>query len=394
MQAWWEDYRASWIGDYYQNFIAGLLVALAMLPGAIAYSFIAGVSPTTSMISTSMMMVYMSFLGARTLMVSAPSSGVSLIVVMITASYSLDVLAAAIIVMGIVQILFGYCHVSKAITFIPVPVVIGFMNALGYLLFVAQLKHIFGHNMTTYVYGLLSMCIIWFVPRWTTKIPAALLSIITLTLLSFMTHADLKLVHDYADIHVSIPSMSLPHLDWQIGTIVQVVVFGLMLATVATIQTTLIAQMMDDLTQTKSDKDKESRGQGIANLIIGLFGGLAGSGLVGQSKFVYLSGATSRLSMLVIGVIMGLFVFVLGPIVGQIPMVVLATVLIKVALKAYDPKTKTLIVQRRYFDFFIMLLTIGLTIATKNLAFGVLAGTACYYLYKGVEKLWQSSRNN
>ncbi|AVQ33707.1 SulP family inorganic anion transporter [Staphylococcus muscae] len=394
MQAWWEDYRASWLGNYYQNILAGVLVALAMLPGAIAYSFIAGVSPTTSMISTSMMMVYISFLGARTLMVSAPSSGVSLIVVMITASYSLDMLAASIIIMGIIQIIFGYCHVSKAIKLIPVPVVIGFMNALCYLLFAAQLKHIFGYNFTTYIYAILSLLVIWLVPRWTTKIPAALLSIIVFTCLSFFTHADLKHVSDYADIHVKIPSMQLPHLDWQVDTLLQVIVFGLMLATVATIQTSLIAQMMDDLTQTPSDKDKESRGQGVSNLLIGLFGGLAGSGLVGQSKFVYFSGATSRLSMLVIGVVMGLFVFVLGPIVGQIPMVVLATVLIKIALKAFDPKTKILIVKRRYADFMIMLLTVGLTIYTKNLALGVLAGTACYYLYKGVENVWQNSRNN
>lgn len=394
MQAWWESYRTSWLGDYYQNIIAGLLISLAMLPGAIAYSFIAGVSPTTSMISTSMMMVYMSFLGARISLVSAPSSGVSLIVVMITAAHSLEMLAAAIIVMGIVQIILGYCHISKAITLIPIPVVIGFMNALGYLLFVAQLKHIFGHNITTYMYALLSFLLIWLVPKWTTQIPSALLSIVTLTILAFVTHADLKYVHDFADIKVAIPSMRLPQLDWQLDIVLQVVLFGLMLATVATIQTSLIANMMDDLTQTTSDKDKEARGQGIANLLIGLFGGLAGSGLVGQSKFAYLSGATTRLAMLTVGIVMGLFVFVLGPIVGQIPMVVLATVLIQVALKAYDPKTKTLLVKRRYVDFFLMLLTFVLTIVTKNLAFGVLAGTACYYLFKGVGQLWQHLQNN
>lgn len=394
MHAWWNDYRASWLGDYYQNVVAALLVALAMLPGAIAYSFIAGVSPTTSMISTSMMMIYMSFIGARTLLISAPSSGVSLIVVMITASYSLEMLAASIIVMGIVQVIFGYCRVSKAIKLIPVPVVIGFMNALGYLLFVSQLKHIFGHNLTTYLFAALSLLLIWFVPKWTTKIPAALLAIVLLTLLAFLTHADLQYVHDFADIKVEIPSFGLPALDWQAGTIVQAVLFGLMLATVGTIQTSLIAQMMDDLTGTTSDKDKETRGQGIANFLIGMFGGLAGCALVGQSKFMYFSGATTRLAMLIVGVVMGLFVFVLGPIVGQIPMVVLATVLIQVALKAFDPKTKTLIAKRRYFDFAMMVITFGLTIVTKNLALGVLTGTACYYLFKGAEKLWQHSQNS
>ncbi|QLK86687.1 SulP family inorganic anion transporter [Staphylococcus sp. 17KM0847] len=380
----WLHYRQSWLGAYYQNFIIGLLLALSLLPGAIAFSFIAGVSPTTSMISTSMMMIYISFFGARTLMVSAPSSGVSLVVVFITAAYSMEVLAATIIVMGIFQILLGYCNVAKAITWIPLPVVIGFMNALSYLLFVSQLKHILGHNIWTYGYAVLSFLIIWLIPRVTKRIPAPLVSIVILSMIAFLTHAKLQYVHDLAQIHVKIPVWRLPDLSGDTISFFQIAFWGAMLAIVATIQTSLTAQMMDQVTGTKSDKNKESRGQGVSNLLIGMFGGLAGSALVGQSKLNYKLGATTRLSTLITGVMMGLFVFVLEPIVGQIPMVVLATILIVVALNAFDRNTKQLIVQRRYFDFTLMALTFCLIVISKNLALGVLVGTACYYLFKGV----------
>ncbi|WP_238989561.1 SulP family inorganic anion transporter [Staphylococcus sp. MI 10-1553] len=381
-----QNYLTSWRGHTFQNITAGLLVALAMMPGAIAFSFIAGVSPTVGIFSTALMLIGISFFGSRTLMVSAPSSGVSIVAVLITSMYGQQMLIAAMLVMGIFQILFAFCRVDKAIHKIPVPVVVGFMNALAYLLFTSQLKHIFGHNLWTYLFATLSLVMIFLIPYITERIPAALIMIVVLSIAAKMFHVDLINVQDLAHIHFEMPTLGLPQVDLTGWMVVELFIFGLMLAIVATIQTSLTARMVDQRTATSSSLNRESFGQGFTNLIICLFGGLAGSALVGQSKYNLELGATSRLSTLAAGIVMLLFLILLSPLVGSIPMVVLAIVLTRISMNTFDRQTLRYIVERRWTEFMIMLITFLLIVIARNLALGVLVGTATYYSYQRIQK--------
>lgn len=381
-----QSYLTSWKGHTFQNIIAGLLVALAMMPGAIAFSFIAGVSPTVGIFSTALMLIGISFLGSRTLMVSAPSSGVSIVAVLITSMYGQRMLIAAMLVMALFQMIFAFCRVDKAIHKIPVPVVVGFMNALAYLLFTSQLKHIFGHNPWTYLFAVLSLVMILLIPYLTERIPAALIMIIVLSIVAQVFHVDLIYVQDLAHIHFEMPTIGLPQVDLTGWMILELIIFGLMLAIVATIQTSLTARMVDQLTATESSLNRESFAQGLTNLMIGLLGGLAGSALVGQSKYNLKLGATSRLSTLAAGIVMLLFLILLSQVVGSIPMVVLAIVLTRIAMNTFDRQTLRYVVERRWGEFSIMLMTFLLIVIARNLALGVLVGTAVYYSYQRFQK--------
>ncbi|QPA24762.1 SulP family inorganic anion transporter [Mammaliicoccus fleurettii] len=375
-------YLNSWRGNVVQNISAGMLVALAMVPGAIAFSFIAGVSPTIGLLSSALMMMLISFLGARRLMVSAPSSGVSIVAVLINDRYGVAMLIAAMIVMGLFQILFAFCHVEKMIHKIPVPVVIGFMNALGYLLLTSQLKYVVGQSALTYIIALGSLCMLFWLPHVTERVPAALVTILFFSLIAGCFNLDLKYVKDLAELHFEMPTIGFPDVPLQWMTLFEVALFGLMLAVVATIQTSLTVQMMDNLTDSQSSINKESFGQGLTNAIVGLLGGIGGSALVGQSKYNYQLGATSRLSTFMTGVMLLLFLMFLGPIVGRIPLVVLAIVLMRIAMGTFEKQTLDYIRERRWIEFGIICITFLLIIGTHQLALGVLIGTLIFYLVK------------
>ncbi|WP_281183006.1 SulP family inorganic anion transporter [Staphylococcus schleiferi] len=375
-------YLNSWRGNVVQNISAGMLVALAMVPGAIAFSFIAGVSPTIGLLSSALMMMLISFLGARRLMVSAPSSGVSIVAVLINDRYGVAMLIAAMIVTGLFQILFAFCHVEKMIHKIPVLVVIGFMNALGYLLLTSQLKYVVGQSALTYIIALGSLCMLFWLPHVTERVPAALVTILFFSLIAGCFNLDLKYVKDLAQLHFEMPTIGFPDVPLQWMTLFEVALFGLMLAVVATIQTSLTVQMMDNLTDSQSSINKESFGQGLTNAIVGLLGGIGGSALVGQSKYNYQLGATSRLSTFMTGVMLLLFLMFLGPIVGRIPLVVLAIVLMRIAMGTFEKQTLDYIRERRWIEFGIICITFLLIIGTHQLALGVLIGTLIFYLVK------------
>ena len=375
-------YIEQWKGNIVQNTLSGVLLALALLPGAIAFSFIAGVNPTIGMLSTGLMMLVLSFTGNRTLMVSAPSSGVSLVVAPLAVSHGLQAVILATLFMGITQILFGYFQINKWLELIPVGVVIGFMNALGILLFTSQLKNILGISMATYIVAIMSFFIIWLGARYIKIIPAPLISIIILTIFSWVLKPDIKYVHDLSSIHIKLPYPTIPIEILNVNFLLITLFYGLMMAIVAIVQTTLTARMMDEVTATTSDKNRESIGQGIANLVVGLFGGYGGSALVGQSRFNVTMGANSRVSTFVTGSFLLVSLFVFGEIIGHIPMAVLATVLITISLNTFDRRTIPFIRKSPLVNGFMVILTMVLILISNNLALGVVIVTILYYIFK------------
>lgn len=375
-------YIDQWKGDIVQNMLTGILLALALLPGAIAFSFIAGVTPTIGMLSTGLMMLVLSLTGNRTLMVSAPSSGVSLVVAPLAASQGMQAVILATLFMGIIQVILGYFQINKWLELIPVGVVIGFMNALGILLFTSQLKNILGISMPTYIVAIVSFLIIWLGNRYIKIIPAPLISIIILTIFSWILKPDIKYVHDLSSIHIKLPYPSIPTEILNVNFFLTALLYGLMMAIVAIVQTTLTASMMDEVTATTSDKNRESIGQGIANFVVGLFGGYGGSALVGQSRFNVTMGANSRISTFVTGSFLLVSLFVFGEIIGHIPMAVLATVLITISLNTFDRRTIPFIRQSPLINAFIVILTMVLILISNNLALGVVVVTILYYFLK------------
>lgn len=373
-------YVKQWSGDLSQNMLTGILLALALLPGAIAFSFIAGVSPTIGMLSTGLMMLVLSFTGNRTLMVSAPSSGVSLVVAPLMASHGLKALILATLFMGVIQIILGYCHINKLLNFVPTGVVIGFMNALGLLLFTSQLKHIFNISASTYVFAIASFFIIWLAGQYIKLIPAPLIAIIILTLLAGVIKPNIQYVSDMASIHIKMPIPSIPNEMSDLNIVMVALLYGVAMAIVAVIQTTLTAQMVDVVTSTTSDKNKESIGQGIANFIVGLFGGFGGSALVGQSRFNIAMGANSRVSTFITGSFLLICLLIFGEIIGRIPMAVLATVLITISLGTFDRRTVPFIRKAPLLNSTLIISTVLLILITNNLALGVVVVTISYYM--------------
>ncbi|WP_454264197.1 SulP family inorganic anion transporter [Staphylococcus cohnii] len=375
-------YIDQWKGDIVQNMLTGILLALALLPGAIAFSFIAGVTPTIGMLSTGLMMLVLSLTGNRTLMVSAPSSGVSLVVAPLAASHGMQAVILATLFMGIIQVILGYFQINKWLELMPVGVVIGFMNALGILLFTSQLKNILGISFATYIVAIVSFLIIWLGNRYIKIIPAPLISIIILTIFSWILKPDIKYVHDLSSIHIKLPYPSIPTEILNVNFFLTALLYGLMMAIVAIVQTTLTAGMVDEVTATTSDKNRESIGQGIANFVVGLFGGYGGSALVGQSRFNVTMGANSRVSTFVTGSFLLVSLFVFGEIIGHIPMAVLATVLITISLNTFDRRTIPFIRQAPLINAFIVILTMVLILISNNLALGVVIVTILYYFLK------------
>ncbi|MEB8127096.1 SulP family inorganic anion transporter [Staphylococcus succinus] len=379
-------YVKQWQGNISNNILSGILLALALLPGAIAFSLIAGVSPTIGLISTGLMMLVISVTGNRTLMVSAPSSGVSLVVAPLAASHGLQALIMATIFMGTIQIILGYCNINKLLDLIPLGVVIGFMNALGILLFTSQLKNIFNISIETYMITIVSFFFIWIVPKFIKIIPAPLIAIVILTVFAWVFKPNIKVVSDMAPIHIKIPQPSIPKDIWEWHFLMITFVYGVTMAIVAIVQTTLTARMMDDVTVSKSDKNKESIGQGIANFIVGILGGYGGSALVGQSRFNVSMGASSRLSTFITGSFLLVSIFIFGAIIGQIPMAVLSTVLITISLNTFDRRTIPFIKHAPILNGSIVILTFVIILITNNLAVGVVLVTIGYYIVNNLKK--------
>lgn len=374
------QYLKQWQGQYRQNILSGILMGLALLPVTIAFSFIVHVPPSIGLMSCGLMMCLMSILGKRIAMVSGPSSGISIIGAPLVNQYGTHYLFLATIMMGVLLIIYSFCHIDKLLNYIPKTVVIGFMNALGILLLTTQIKYIFGVSLSTYIVACLTFIVIYLSGKWIQTIPAPLVAIIIITLLTTMIHPHLQYVHDLANIKFKMPQLtslnsSMTIFDWLI-----IFKYAFTMSVIAVIQTNLTANMMDAISNTTSNKDKEIRGQGISNIIVGIVGGYGSSGLVGQSKFNYKMGATTRLSTLMTGILLVLCMVLLGPIVGLIPMVVLAVVLVTVSLNTFDRRTVSHIKEAPIMHSSIMLLTIIPILMTNNLAIGVIVGTIIYYI--------------
>ncbi|TCP67087.1 sulfate permease family protein [Baia soyae] len=318
-----EKIKKEWFSNVRGDVLAGILVALALIPEAIAFSIIAGVDPMVGLYASFCIAVIISFVGGRPGMISAATGAMALLMVPLVKEHGLNYLLAATILTGVIQILFGVCKVAKVMKFIPRAVMIGFVNALAILIFMAQVPHFIGISNMTYIFVAITLLMIYVIPRFIKSIPSPLIAIILLTTVAIFSDMDLRTVGDLGAMKQSLPPFFIPDVPFNMETLAIIFPYSLALAIVGLLETLLTASIVDNMTDTDSNKNKESRGQGIANIITGFFGGMAGCAMIGQSVINVKSGGRGRLSTFVAGMGLMFLIIALGDIVIQIPMAVL-----------------------------------------------------------------------
>ncbi|MGB2992680.1 MAG: SulP family inorganic anion transporter, partial [Paenisporosarcina sp.] len=277
-----EKIRVEWFSNIRADILAGIVVALALIPEAIAFSIIAGVNPMVGLYASFSIAVIIAFVGGRPGMISAATGAMALLMVPLVKEYGIEYLLAATILTGVIQILFGIFKVARVMKFIPRAVMIGFVNALAILIFMAQVPHFLGISTMTYVFVAATLLIVYILPRFLKSIPAPLIAIIALSALAIFTNMDLRTVGDLGTLTQTLPTFFIPNVPFTLDTLMIIFPFSLALAIVGLLETLLTATIVDDMTGTDSNKNKESRGQGIANFINGFFGGMAGCAMIGQ----------------------------------------------------------------------------------------------------------------
>ncbi|WP_026545008.1 SulP family inorganic anion transporter [Arthrobacter sp. 35/47] len=357
--------------------LAGLVVALALIPEAIAFSLIAGVDPRLGLFASFTMAVSIAFLGGRPAMISAATAATALVIAPLVSSHGVDYFIAAVILAGIFQVILGVLGVAKLMRFIPRSVMVGFVNALGILIFSSQLPELIGVPWLVYPMVAAGLVIIYLLPRITKVAPAPLVAIVVLTLVAVVFAINVPTVGDKGDLPESLPSLFFPNVPLNLETFQIIAPFALGMAVVGLLESLMTAKLVDDITDTRSQKTRESWGQGVANIITGFFGGMGGCAMVGQTMInVKASGARTRISTFLAGVFVLILAVSLGTIVAQIPMAALVAVMIFVSVATFDwhsiqPRTLKMMPKS---ETIVMLATVIITVATHNLAIGVGAG--------------------
>ena len=357
--------------------LAGLVVALALIPEAVSFSIIAGVDPRVGLFAAFTMAVSIAFLGGRPAMISAATGAIALVIAPVMREYGMDYLMATVILGGLIQVALGAAGVAKLIRFIPRAVMVGFVNALGILIFLAQLPYLIGMPWQVYAAVATGIAIMVFLPRVTTAVPAPLVAIVVLTVIAVGTRVSMPTVGDEGALPESLPSLLFPNVPLTMETLQIIAPFAIAMALVGLMESLMTAKLVDDITDTPSSKTREAWGQGAANIITGFFGGMGGCAMIGQTMInVKVSGARTRISTFLAGVFLLILVVGLGDVVAVIPMAALVAVMIMVAVGTFDwhsvqPSTWARM-PRTYTA--IMLATVAVTVLTHNLAFGVMTG--------------------
>lgn len=363
-----------WFSNTRSDILSGMTVAVALIPEAIAFSILAGVSPMVGLYASFCIAIITAFAGGRPGMISAATGAMALLVGSLVLQHGIEYLFAATVLAGLIQILMGTLKLGRFITFLPQPVMTGFVNALAILIFMAQLTHFIGQGWIMYALVALTLAIIYTVPLITSAVPSALVAIIIVSILTITLHLDVRTVGDMGSITASLPLFHLPQLPFTWDTLLIILPYSLSLAVVGLLESLMTATLIDDITGTGSDKNREAKGQGLANVVTGFFGGMAGCAMIGQSMVNMKSGGRTRLSTFVSGIFLLFLILVLGDVVKQIPMGALVGVMFMVSISTFDWSSLRSMLRIPLSDVLVMLVTVVTVVATDNLSIGVLFG--------------------
>jgi len=376
--------KDEWFGNIRADLLAGLVVALALIPEAIAFSIIAGVDPRVGLYASFCIAVVIAFVGGRPGMISAATGAMALVMVTLVKEHGLDYLLAATMLTGVLQLLAGFLKLGELMRFVSRSVVTGFVNALAILIFMAQLPEL--TEVTWHVYAMTAsgLSIIYLFPRLPLigkAIPSPLVCIISLTGISIFLGLDIRTVGDMGDLPDTLPLFLLPDIPVNLDTLLIILPYSVGLAVVGLLESLMTATIVDDLTDTPSDRNKECKGQGIANVVSGCFGGMAGCAMIGQSIINVKSGGRGRLSTLTAGSVLIIMVVFLDSWLQQIPMAALVAVMIMVSIGTFSWVSIRDLRKNPMSSNIVMISTVVVVVATHNLAIGVFVGVLLASLF-------------
>ncbi|MDP3841108.1 MAG: SulP family inorganic anion transporter [Oxalobacteraceae bacterium] len=373
--------RRDWLFNIRGDLLAGIVVALALIPEAIAFSIIAGVDPKVGLYASFCIAVVIAFTGGRPGMISAATGAMALLMVSLVKDHGLQFLLAATLLTGVLQIVAGGLRLGSLMRFVSRSVVTGFVNALAILIFMAQLPEL--TNVTWVVYAMAAggLGIIYLFPYINRSIPSPLVCIVVLTSLSMMLGLNIRTVGDMGALPDSLPMFLIPDVPFTFETLSIIFPYSLMLMVVGLLESMMTATIIDDLTDTTSNKNRECAGQGVANIASGFLGGMAGCAMIGQSVINVKSGGRGRLSTLTAGVVLLFMVVFMGPWVKQIPMAALVAVMIMVSIGTFSWGSLRNLKKHPKSSSIVMVSTVVVVVATHNLAQGVFVGVLLSALF-------------
>ncbi|WP_417486599.1 SulP family inorganic anion transporter [Maricaulis sp.] len=384
-----DQIRRTWFFNLRGDVLAGIVVALALIPEAIAFSIIAGVDPRVGLYASFSIAVIIAFTGGRPGMISAATAATAVLMVTLVREHGLQYLLAATVVAGLLQIGAGFLKLGDLMRFVSRSVITGFVNALAILIFMAQLPELTNVSAFTYVLVAAGLVIIYGFPYITKAIPSPLVCIIVLTSLAlFFGWDNVRTVGDMGELPTTLPVFLIPDIPFNLETLMIILPYSAAVAAVGLLESLMTAQIVDDLTDTPSDRNRECIGQGVANTVTGFFGGMAGCAMIGQSVINVKSGGRGRLSALTAGSVLLFMILVLGDLVAQIPMPALVAIMIMVSVGTFSWSSIRNLREHPKSSSFVMIATVIGVVATHNLAIGVGVGV----LLSGLFFAWRISR--
>lgn len=366
--------KREWLLNPKADLLAGALVGLALIPEAISFSIIAGVDPKVGLYASFIIAVITAFLGGRPGSISAATGAMALLMVDLVKDHGLPYLLAATFLTGVIQVVFGIFKLGRQMKFVPRAVMIGYINGLAVLLFLAQLPQLTNVPYMVYVLVLLSLAIIYILPIFTKAVPSPLVALAVITAAAIALKIDVPTVGDMGELPTAPPVFALPQVPFTLETLQIILPYSFTLAVVGLIASFLTAALVDDLTDTPSDKNQEAKGQGVANIVTAFFGGMAGCGMIGQSVINVQSGGRGRLSTLAAGIFLLIAILFLQDWVSQMPMAVLVAVMIMVSIGTFRWSSFKNIRRVPRSEVAVMLTTMFVIIFTRNFALGVVTG--------------------
>jgi SulP family sulfate permease len=381
-------YRDQWLGNVRGDILAGLVVALALIPEAIAFSIIAGVDPKIGLYASFSIAVIVAITGGRPGMISAATAATAVLMVTLVKEHGLQYLLAATVLAGLLQIIAGFLRLGYVMRFVSRSVMTGFVNALAILIFMAQLPELIGVPWLTYVMVAAGLAIIYLFPYLTKAVPSPLICIVVLTVVAIFFGFDVRTVGDMGELPSTLPMFLIPDIPLTLETLMIILPYSAAVAAVGLLESLMTASIVDEFTDTTSDKNRECIGQGLANTATGFIGGMAGCAMIGQSIINVKSGGRGRLSCFCAGVFLLFMIVVLGDWVKQIPMAALVAIMIMVSIGTFSWSSIRNLKDHPRSSSVVMLATVACVVLTHNLAIGVLVGV----LLSGIFFAWKISQ--
>jgi len=391
-----QSIQHDWLSNVRNDLLAGMVVALALIPEAIAFSIIAGVDPKVGLYASFSIATVIAFTGGRSGMISAATGAMALVMVTLVKQHGLEYMLAATVLTGILQMVAGALHLGALMRFVSRSVITGFVNALAILIFMAQLPELTNVGWEVYVMVAAGLGIIYLFPYVTKAVPSPLVAIVILSAVSMGMGLDIRTVGDMGKLPDSLPIFLLPDVPLNLDTLWIILPFSATLAVVGLLESMMTASIVDDLTDSPSNKNRECLGQGFANIVTGFLGGMAGCAMIGQSVINVKSGGRGRLSTLSAGVFLLLLLMLAGEWVAQIPMAALVAVMIMVSIGTFSWASIRNLRDHPKSSSVVMIVTVIVVVATHDLARGVLAGvllSGFFFAHKVGKVLYVTSKS-